>query len=450
VVKKSQTTKAKRYKKIFIKRKNMKAYNLLERNLAQFLDNFPQLKKIAKTTYQNVNYWYCGDRNFKLSLHPQVQLLTPSQWAKTPTESGELFFGYYDKSPWSQDMFRTVFHRLKNKFQVEIIVYDKQKQNSQIVGISSTWNLQQGSMTQWLPNSKDRKVIFNDSVEGKLVARIVSLDGEEERIIPLPIQTIHPNGKEAVTLNYKRLDRLRSEYGYSVVASNFSSDCPLSEDGIWLINLVSGQSKLIIDLDTLIAYQPRAEMSNSEHKVNHILYSPRGMRFVFMHRWIGTQGKFSRIYVANSDGSNLKLLFDERMVSHYSWHDEENLLVWARTKQAGDRYYLINAVTGQWQIIGKGRLDLYGDGHPSFSPDRRWIVTDTYPNRARQQHLLLYEVETEKLIEIGRFLEPLQFNGARRCDLHPRWSPDGQAISIDSTHEGKRMTYILDISSIVG
>lgn len=426
----------------------MKAYNLLERNLARILDNSPQLKQIAKFTYQHFNYWYCGDRNFKLSLHPEVQLLKPSQWAKTETESGELFFGYYDKSPWSQDMMKVVFHRLKSKSQLEIVVYDKHKQSFQIVGTSSTWNLQQGSMTQWLPDSKE-KIIFNDLVEGKLVAKIVSLDGEEERIISLPIQTIHPNGREALTLNYKRLDRLRPEYGYSVPANNFSSDCLLSEDGIWLINLVSGQSKLIIDLDTLVAYQTRAEMSNSEHKVNHILYSPQGTKFVFMHRWIGFQGKFSRLYVANSDGSNLKLLFDERIVSHYSWRDEENLLVWARTKQAGDRYYLINVVTGQWEIIGKGILDLYGDGHPSFSPDRRWIITDTYPDRARQQHLLLYEVNTEKLIEIGRFLEPLKFNGARRCDLHPRWNPDGKAISIDSTHEGKRMTYILDISSIV-
>ncbi|MBE9171421.1 hypothetical protein IQ238_29335 [Pleurocapsales cyanobacterium LEGE 06147] len=427
----------------------MKAYNLLERNVARILDNFPQLKQIAKTTYQRFNYWYFGDRNFKLYLHPQVRLLTPSQWTGTETESGELFFGYYDKSPWSQAMMRTVFHRLKGNSQIEIVVYDKHKQSSQIVGTSSTWSLQQGSMTQWLPASKDRKIIFNDLVEGKLAARIVSLDGEEERIVLLPIQTIHPNGREALTLNYKRLARLRPEYGYSVPASNFSSECPLSQDGIWLINLVSGQSKLIIDLDTLAAYQPRAEMSNADRKINHILYSPQGTRFVFMHRWIGSQGKFSRLYVANSDGSNLKLLFDERMVSHYSWRDEEYLLVWARTKQAGDRYYLIHAVTGQWQIIGKGILDIYGDGHPSFSPNRRWIITDTYPDRARQQHLLLYEVETEKLIEIGRFLEPLQFNSAQRCDLHPRWSPDGQAISIDSTHEGKRMTYILDVSSIV-
>ena len=101
------------------------------------------------------------------------------------------------------------------------------------------------------------------------------------------------------------------------------------------------------------------------------------------------------------------------------------------------------------QVIGQRILDVYGDGHSSFSPNRRWILTDTYPDKSRKQHLLLYEVTTEKLIELGSFFSPLKFSNALRCDLHPRWSPDGQAISIDSTYQGQRMTYILDVSSIV-
>jgi Tol biopolymer transport system component len=199
----------------------------------------------------------------------------------------------------------------------------------------------------------------------------------------------------------------------------------------------------------LVNHKPRPEMVGSDHKVNHLMYSPQGSRFVFVHRWIGPYGKFSRLYVANADGSGLKMLLDHRMVSHYNWRDEKHLLVWARTEEAGDHYYLLNVLTGQWEIVGQGVLDVYGDGHPSFSPDRRWVITDTYPDRARQQHLLLYKIDTNEMIELGRFLAPLKFTGASRCDLHPRWSPDGKMISIDSAHEGKRGTYILDISAIV-
>ncbi|MGF1479264.1 MAG: TolB family protein [Cyanophyceae cyanobacterium] len=423
----------------------MKSYGLLERTVAKYLEAFPAVRNVSKTVYHRLNYLYFSEKGFQSALHPQVQLRTPAQWAETEPESGELFFGYYDKSPWSPDMTQAVFHRLQEN-QVEIKLYNCTQHSCQTIGVSSTWNYQQGSMTQWLPGS-ERKIIFNDLVNGKLAASIVS-PGGGEATIPWPVQVIHPSGKEALAINYKRLDQV-SEYGYAVAAENFRSDLPTDQDGIWLINLETGQGKLLIDLATLMAHQPRPEMADSEHQINHLVYSPQGKRFIFMHRWTGPQGRFSRMYVANADGSDWRLLMDDRMVSHYSWRDEEHLLTWARIEAVGDRYYLINVVTGEWQIVGDGVLNSYGDGHPSYSPDRRWIVTDTYPNRARQRTLLLYEVATNRVTELGRFLAPWQFDGDKRCDLHPRWSPNGQMISIDSAHEGRRMTYMLDVSAII-
>ena len=53
------------------------------------------------------------------------------------------------------------------------------------------------------------------------------------------------------------------------------------------------------------------------------------------------------------------------------------------------------------------------------------------------------------IIEIGKFLSPLDYYDYYRCDLHPRWSPDGKLLSIDSTHSGMRESYIIDVSKIV-
>ena len=421
----------------------MKAYNPLERSLANALERFPQLKQTAKTAYQYLNYWYYGDR-IQLALHPDVTIMTPSQWSNTASTEAELFFGYYDKSPWSPDLTRLIYHR-RQKDTLEIVVYNRPRKTATVVATTQTWSSQQGSMVQWLDN---QTIIFNDLVAENIVARIINLEDKSEKIVPLPIQTLHPNGKEALSLNYKRLDKMRPEYGYSVTANNFIPDLPHTEDGIWRVELETGKTQLIITLESLTNHQPRPEMANCQHKVNHIMYSPQGSRYVFMHRWLGSDGKYSRLYVADRK-DNLKLLLDDRMVSHYSWQDEENLLAWARTKEYGDHYYLINVITGEKQVIGRNILDIYGDGHPSFSPDRRWILTDSYPDKARKQHLLLYEIATEKLTEIANFLAPLKYSAATRCDLHPRWSPDGNWISVDATYEGKRMSYLLDVSALV-
>ena len=35
-----------------------------------------------------------------------------------------------------------------------------------------------------------------------------------------------------------------------------------------------------------------------------------------------------------------------------------------------------------------------------------------------------------------------------RCDLHARWSPDGSRVSFDTTHNGRREIYELDMAAV--
>lgn len=56
----------------------------------------------------------------------------------------------------------------------------------------------------------------------------------------------------------------------------------------------------------------------------------------------------------------------------------------------------------------------------------------------------------KKWLLLSKFFGPLEDDGYYRCDLHPRWSPDGTKVSIDSTHESFRNSYIIDVSEIIG
>ena len=67
------------------------------------------------------------------------------------------------------------------------------------------------------------------------------------------------------------------------------------------------------------------------------------------------------------------------------------------------------------------------------------MVCDTYPlGPDRLQELFLYNVATGERIELGEFHAAGRFTGDIRCGMHPRWSLDGKAVSIDSVHEGSR------------
>lgn len=424
-----------------------RSYSSLERRIARLLEATPAVRNGVKWVYHRVNYLVHRERGFRFALHRGARIASVAEWIQAPIGGGDYFFGYYDKTPWSADMRQLIMHRIAGD-EMEILLCDRGEQRIDVLGRSKAWNYQQGCMAQWLPSSRTPAVIYNDISGGNLVARIV-VPGGQSTTVPFPIQVVHPRLPAALSLNYKRLMWLRPDYGYAPPVANFDTRQPEGRDGLWWIDLESGNTKLIISLAELIEREPRPEMIGSDHKVNHALYSPEGSRFVFLHRWLGPKGKFSRLYVASKDSSDLRLLLDDRMVSHFNWFDEDHVLVWARTADRGDRYYLIDVRTGERTTVGEGVLDPYGDGHPSYSPDGRWIVTDTYPNKARQRTLLLYEVATGRCVEVGRFFAPWSFDGTVRCDLHPRWSPDGRMISIDSAHEGRRRSYVIDVAELM-
>ena len=426
----------------------MSAYRGMERRAARALESFPWVRDSVKTTYHWLNYLYFRRDGFRARAAPGTSLLSAEEWLGAPLSAKEgVFFGYYDKSPWDLEMGRVVLHRIRDDGRVDIMVLNRAERRSDCIGVSAAWNHQQGSMAQWVPGLGRSSLIYNDWLEGNLIARIIDAEGRQSTV-PMPIQSVHPSRPEALALNYRRLARLRPEYGYAVEARNFSPDQALDRDGVWRVDLVSGEYELLASIAMLATQGHRPEMQFSEHKVNHALYSPAGTRFVFLHRWLGPRGKFSRLWVARHDGSDLRVLLDHRMVSHFSWFDEDQLLVWARAPEAGDRYYMVDVNTGSRRTFGSDTLGRWGDGHPSFSPDRKWLVTDSYPDRAREQRLLLYRLRDGECVEAGRFFAPWRFDGTRRCDLHPRWSPDGQWICIDSAHSGERMTYFLDVSTI--
>ena len=415
---------------------------------AEFLKKYPLLWQIASYFYKRINYYILyGRRGFSYDLLKGVSI----KGILNRDSNLEAFFGYYDKSPWSFDGRYYLVHIFdhKNKDEVKIGVYNCENERLEFIDESPAFNFQQGAMLRWR-SRKNYQCIYNTVEEGNLVAKIRdAVSGEEIKTIPMPIQTINPEGTEALTLNYKRLDKIRPEYGYNINVKNFSGDMPYEEDGIWKIDLETGKSEIILSLAHLICLNHDETMDKARHKINHIMYSPSGKRFVFMHRWVGPYGQISRLYGANTDGSELYCLADDKMISHYFWLDDRHLIAWARKEPVGDKYLILKDKSNDFEVIGEGILDIYGDGHPHVHPSKEWIITDTYPNKARIRELLLYNLKTNRLLVVGAFLSPLKYDKAYRCDLHPRWNPNGTKISIDSAHEGFRNSYIIDMTKII-
>jgi hypothetical protein len=191
-----------------------------------------------------------------------------------------------------------------------------------------------------------------------------------------------------------------------------------------------------------------SHMKDRKMWFNHTLFNSDDSRFVFLSRWNppGEGPRRTAMFTASPYGTDLRCLIDYGLVSHFDWRDPENLLVWANIRDNGDKFYMVSDRTGDFEPFAEGTLT--SDGHCSFSPDGRWVLTDTYPDRHNYQTLKVYNIKGSYEVLIGRYHSEPLFRGEIRCDLHPRWSREGGEICFDSVHEGNRKVYIADVSRL--
>jgi hypothetical protein len=301
-------------------------------------------------------------------------------------------------------------------------------------------------MAHWLGTAPDSQIIYNDFRDGKFVAVIMDVHTRKElKTIPHPVSAVSPTGKEAISINFARLRITRTDYGYGGEGQDPRRDVQFPEDdGLFLVDLETGKSNLIVSIAQVKELVPKIPSSGIEY-FNHTLFSRDGSKVFWLARAIPNRNTTS--LTVNRDGSDLRRCFPDGWAgSHFDWLDGDNLMITAAFDAKLYCHVLFTVGQDNYKRLGNGLLDY--DGHGTFSPDGRWMVTDTYPNsKMYEQKLYLMDMRTEAVLPLGRFVEPPKFKGHWRCDLHPRWSPNGDMIGFNATFTGSRQVYFFKLTS---
>ena len=374
----------------------------------------------------------------------------------SPSDASEYFFGYYDKSPWDATGRYILCMRAKDTWsepdplgEANILLIDTKDGNSfRVLATTHTWNVQQGCMAQWLGPDYSSKIIYNDFRDGKYKSIILDIKSGEERILPMSVYTVSADGKIALSLDFSRLHSLRLGYGYAALPEKTKGVALPDETCIWKIDIDTGKVTELLKYTDFAKFQPRPEMleEGSVHKVNHLMLSPNGKRFMVLYRWFVGQRKYTRLITCNVDGTEMYVLSDDDMVSHCYWKNDEEIIAFERKKEYGPGFYLMKDKTQEWTHIWP---QLSNDGHPSYCPtDNNLVVFDTYPSRSRIQEVKLgrdNDIEGSSVKTIAKVFSPFKYDNDTRCDLHPRWSRDGKKVCFDSVFEGHRGLYVVNV-----
>ena len=363
------------------------------------------------------------------------------------------WFGYYDKMQFSPDA-RFVLgleaefeHRAPQvKDTVAVGMIDLENDNEWIeLARTGAWCWQQGCMLQWIPGSAN-EIIFNDREGDGFVSRIINVETRAERTVSAAIYTLSPDGRSALGIDFHRTGRLRPGYGYAGTDISEGEKTPVNA-GIYSIDLVDGTSERILSIDQIASTQTTHFSyigKNVEHWLNHVLFSPDGKRFIFLHRWLDRNsdavGNKTRMFTADPDGSELRCMTDCGM-SHFIWRDAAHIHGWARLEPDGEYgQYLFDEATGSSELVGNPER-LTANGHMTYLPGGEWILNDNQYERDESSHstyTYLYHVPSDRRANLGSFTHDSRYHGEFRCDLHPRSSRDGRLVCIDSAHHQSR------------
>lgn len=372
------------------------------------------------------------------------------------TPHGEDFAkGFFVVDPWDADERLHLAHRLPFTDRLPgpgdeatVGVIDTHD-DDRFVPLANTtaWNPKLGAMPHWIPG-RSRTMIFNTYDGTGYRARILEVDTGDSELVGKPLFTVSRDGRYGFGHDYARVAVLRPGYGYHAHPAPPAMPIAPHDDGLFRIDLKRGTSELLVSYGQLAADYCGPDL-DQPLIIGRALtnWSSSRLLISFRHHDPADDSWPTAIVTMDLDGANQHLLCDFGNVpKHFDWFDDERLWLWATWPDTGRGFHLVTDRTGHREPVARGGLKV--DGHLSRRVGGGPILTDTFPDEHRMQHLWLYEPESQQAVHLGGWDAPWLGSMDLRCDLDPSWSPSGATVSFTSVHEGFRAIYLLDVSDV--
>lgn len=411
---------------------------------------------------------------------------TSSEWSE--------WFGYYNYDVINQNgkymlCNRSAFdaREITAEDTIELGFYDIITGEWHHIDYTTSFNWQQGAMLQWMPNDEN-KVIYNITRNGHYKSLITDINTGSKKEINFPTYCVTPNGRYSISLNYERSYWCRA-YHYQPIINEKYNVQVAEDDGIFKVNLHNNTIERIVDIHDVISLDGQNDFGEAKHWLEHIMINTAGDRIAFLHRYSYGTAYSTRLLICDVNGNGLCVVpgWKENDWSHFGWKGNREFAIYSVKRNAfqakyaksvqmaksslspmaivnwvvhlpvlrgiknklkpNQRYYkLYQETDGKYVFVRNLDQKLFSiDGHPSFSEDGRYMITDSYPDQDGFQRLIIYDCVTNKGIILGKFAAPLSGNPAS-CDLHPKLSYQSKYLAVDTAYTGKHCMVLYEIN----
>jgi hypothetical protein len=418
--------------------------NKFENMVYNIVKTTPWVKYLLRNIYQNI-----------FDLLPRKD-----EYFSVPYDYKEgYFFGFHDVDPFSADCSKLLANHNDFDFRMPMKedglqigffdIYEAHLGAYHVIDISYAWNYHKGCRLQWI---SDNKIIFNSTINNRLIAKIIDIRDKKTEIINYPIDSISPDGSFATSFSYERLERCMPGYGYAYKDDGHLNNFASEETGLFIVNIKENKRKLLVSTFDLMKSLDGTEYSCSKylHYVTHSAFSKDGRFISFLHRWTGKdiQKLTTRVIIYDLQTSSFFVLPTHLTGSHYVWNSNNLLIVSCEVNNQICHVLFDVNCPNDYKIVAPEKLN--SDGHQSFI-DADTFITDTYPDKNRMVQLYKVSIKDNDVKRIASIYSPKNFQTISfykhiACDTHPRVSKNGRYLCFDSPRTGKRSIYVMDLN----
>ena len=373
------------------------------------------------------------------------------------------FFGYIGQcltTPWNASgryilSLRTTFHdRMPEPGEAAEIVLIDTRNDYEVLPIerSRAWNFQQGTMFYWNPAQPETQFFFNDRDPETNRVYTVLCDIEQRRRlreyrfddVPVANGGVSPAGGFFLAINYGRMARLRPVTGYPGAADPTASERAPENDGIFHVNVDSGERRLLVSFRQLrnLLHDRHERIDEVGFYINHTLINRTG-EFVYYF----ARGRHGRNAMAVNvpcsvriDGTGLAA--QEFIGGHPEW---DNGTVVIGAQEGRQVRYDIE----QKKVIGHiATPEIIPDpeGDISLSPDANWFANGYSVDRGRENSYVIVRRSDGEFARSSTFSRGPYTSGDLRIDPAPRWNRDQTALLVEAmTGDGTRQLHLIEI-----
>ena len=313
------------------------------------------------------------------------------------------------------------------------------------------WNFQQGTMFYWNPGKPASQFFFNDRDPDTGKVFTVLFDINKGRRIreykfedtPVGNSGVCPVGKSFLSINYARMARLRPVTGYQGAADWTEGITAPENDGLFIVDIESGNKKLLVSFARLEIELNKAGFSTDGESlfINHSLWNRDGDLVYFYVRagWQAGSVKITDVpCTINVDGSGL-FVGHKYIGGHPEW---------------GFGHQIIGSMDNNQVIYDVLKREIIGyvatpeaiqkpGGDISLSPDGKWFVNG-FGQGSRNYYTIVCLTDGQWIKTAG--INKGEYKGDIRIDPAPGWNRQNNQILISGiTENGTRQLFIIDV-----